>query len=111
MASISRRSRASDVLDASLQPVSPVFVRPEGLEEDQFPFLGCYRYVLLQEPRLATRTRHVTQVPDSDKLSLAEFMAAPIDMPVVKVHGTGALNDVAHNLLPVITCEQNRRTA
>ncbi len=68
---------------------------PEGGEQDQFTAPRRDADVLVEKPGLAAGPRNLIEVPDRNQLPLAEFMAAPIDVPMVKLAGSVTLHLVA----------------
>ena len=84
-----------DVFNALLQGCATVLVCPERREQQQFSRFRADFYILVGKLGFTARASYRVQVPDGNQLPLAEFMAAAINVPVIKIARTGALNGVA----------------
>ena len=84
-----------DVFNALRQGCAAVLVCPEGREQQQFSGFGSDLYILVGKLCFTAGASNRVQVPDGNQLPLAEFMAAAINVPVIKLARIGALNGVA----------------
>ena len=87
-----------DILDPGLQGFTAVQMGPERREKYQLAcFRGNFDLLVLKLGFTALIVERV-QVPDGDQLPLRKFVAAAIDMPMIKLAWVGALNGLAHVL-------------
>ena len=75
-----------------------MLVRPEWREQDQFPDFRPDTDSLKQKFRFSPRSCDIIQIPDRYQLTVAEVMAAAINVPVIVLARPGPLDPVPHIL-------------
>ena len=86
---------SGDIFNALLQRDAAMQMCPERGKQNELAGARHYLDFLVSEFGLATRTRHIVEVPDGHELTLTEGPRAAVHVPVVKLTGIRALQVVA----------------
>lgn len=77
-----------------------MLVGPERRKEQELAFFRRNLHRLVAELGLAARPLDIVEIPDRYQLAVAQFVAAPVDVPVIEL--AGGSHELSHRQLVAI---------